>query len=355
MELSSINGIDASALELLEAAGFGEVEVLAGADAALLHRELLKANRLLHLARENPSRSQVEDWIEQARALASELLAPPLTPDSDMIEELPSTQMVVDYERSPEVQEMLASSPFALPLPAKLLMEHQVSVSQIPAGIMLNRYVGDLDVRVNQSVPAVPEHATGKSYQVSDHPRGLNLDISRIRSADELRFQGMRLPGSVSEVQTRQDLMRAPLASTNKGRNPESRWFIRGVLHSSPVAMYFGALITLCLSFVLPASVLSALLLILSSEVPKTFSWVPTWLLAFPIALPVLGLAYLFWGVGGACRVCNQKLFIHSSHMKNPKAHHCMGLGYVIPLCFHLLVFRWFRCTHCGTPVRLKE
>jgi len=355
VELSRINGIDASALELLEAAGFAEVQALAGADPAVLHRELAKANGLLHLARENASRSQVEDWIEQARAIASELLAPPLIPDSDMIEELPSTQMVVDYERSPEVQAMLASSPFALPLPAKLLMEHQVSVSQIPAGIMLNCYVGDLDVRVNQGAPAVAEHATDHSPQVLDRSRGLNLDISRVRSADEQRFQGMRLPGSVSEVQTRQDLMRAPKASTNKGRNPESRWFIRGVLHSNPLGMYFAALITLCLTFVLPASVLSALLLILSSEVPKFFSWVPTWLLIFPIALPVLGLAYLFWGVGGSCRVCNQKLFIHSSHTKNSKAHHFIGLGYVIPLCFHLLVFRWFRCTHCGTPVRIKE
>ncbi len=355
VDLSSINSIDASSLELLEAAGFGDVEALAGADPLVLHRELAQANGLLHLARENVSKSQVEEWIGQARGLVSEILAPPLIPESDLIEDVVPTEVPVNYERSPEVQVMLASSPFALPLPARVLMDHQVSVSQIPAGIMLNCYVGDLDVRVSQGLPAATEHASGVSSQVLERSRGLNLDISRVRSADELRFQGMRLPGSVSEVQSRQDLMRAPREATNKGRNPESRWFIRGVLHSNPVALYFGALITLCLTMVLPASVLSALLLILSSEVPESFSWVPAWLLAFPIALPLFGFAYLFWGVGGKCRICNQKLFIHRSHLKNAKAHHVPGLGYVIPLCLHLLVFRWFRCTHCGTPARVKE
>ena len=355
MELSSINGIDASALELLEAAGFAEVKALAGADAALLHRELANANALLHLARENVSRSQVENWIEQARALTNELLAPPVPPDFDTIEDVPPTVIAVDYERSPEVQLMLASAPFALPLPAKVLMDHQVAVSQIPAGIMLNRYIGDLDVRVSQGPPAAAEHASSYSSNLSERSRVLNLDISRVRSADEQRFQGMRVPGSVSEVQTRQDLMRAPRASTNMGRSPESRWFIRGVLHNNPLRMYFAALITLCMTFVLPAALLSALLLIFSSEAPQTFSWVPPWLLAFPIALPVVGLAYLFWGVGGTCRVCNQKLFVHRSHLKNAKAHHVTGLGYVIPLCVHLLVFRWYRCTHCGTPARIKE
>ena len=59
--------------------------------------------------------------------------------------------------------------------------------------------------------------------------------------------------------------------------------------------------------------------------------------------------------ISGSCLICWQKLFIHRSHLKNAKAHHLPVLGYILPLCFHLLVFRWFRCTHCGTPVRLKE
>jgi hypothetical protein len=30
-------------------------------------------------------------------------------------------------------------------------------------------------------------------------------------------------------------------------------------------------------------------------------------------------------------------------------------IGYIFPLCVHIILFRWFRCTHCGTPIRLKE
>jgi hypothetical protein len=31
------------------------------------------------------------------------------------------------------------------------------------------------------------------------------------------------------------------------------------------------------------------------------------------------------------------------------------GLGHILPLAAHVLVFRWFRCTFCGTSVRTKE
>ena len=40
---------------------------------------------------------------------------------------------------------------------------------------------------------------------------------------------------------------------------------------------------------------------------------------------------------------------------KHIKAHRFPGMGYVVPLCFHMLTFGWFRCSSCGTPVRLKK
>ena len=77
-------------------------------------------------------------------------------------------------------------------------------------------------------------------------------------------------------------LLRAPRASTNKGRDPLSRWYIRGVLHSHPFSTYAGALVTLLLLIMTPVAVISALLLLLSGETPEQFAWVPAWLLAFP-------------------------------------------------------------------------
>ncbi len=112
---------------------------------------------------------------------------------------------------------------------------------------------------------------------------------------------------------------------------------------------------TIAVMVLVPLSVISAALLFLSREIPATFGWVPSWLLVFPMVLPLAGIAYLIWGVTGSCRICGQKLFVHRAHLKNSRAHRVRGLGYILPLCFHLLVFRWFRCTHCGTPVRLKE
>jgi hypothetical protein len=59
--------------------------------------------------------------------------------------------------------------------------------------------------------------------------------------------------------------------------------------------------------------------------------------------------------MGGSCRICGQKLFAHRTHLKNSRAHHVPGLGYILPLCVQVILFRWFRCSHCGTPIRLKE
>ena len=62
-----------------------------------------------------------------------------------------------------------------------------------------------------------------------------------------------------------------------------------------------------------------------------------------------------FLGIGGKCRICNQRLFVPRRCHKHAKAHHIKFVGYVLPLSVHLLLFHWFRCTYCGTAVRLKK
>jgi hypothetical protein len=116
-----------------------------------------------------------------------------------------------------------------------------------------------------------------------------------------------------------------------------------------------GAVATLILAVMLPVGIISSSLSLLSRELPSTFGWVPEWLLVLPLSLPVLGVMYLIWGLQGSCRICGQKLFIPRMCLKNSKAHRFPGLGHIVPVCFHMLVFKWFRCTYCGTPVRLKK
>jgi len=351
VNLSNIKGIGKTSLELLEAAGFHDVEAVAKAGVEELAKELQRANSMLGISKRNPGLSAVAKWIEDARQLAG------VEPDS----EEPVT-MPVNHEATPQVASMLSVAPFALPLPSKVLMENELGVSDIPAGILLNRYSGDLDVRVERRIPKsrqpVPV-ATAGYVRLGDNGGGsqrLEIDVSKIRSTEDL---GDALPKTAavktSPSNDRVALLRAPRSSTNVGKDPNSRWFIRGVLHSHPISITVGAVVTLLVMFMVPVAVGSAGLLLLSVLKPAAFAWVPRWLLVFPAMLPLFGLAWLIWGLSGSCRICGQKLFVHRSHLKNSRAHHFRGLGYILPLCIHLLLFRWFRCTHCGTPVRLKE
>lgn len=350
-DLLSIPGIGKTSRELLEAAGFRDAEALAKAGVSELAHELERANSMLKISKRTPGSAAIGKWIVAARDLMGVVPEQPAEPPL----------MPVNYELSPQVVAMLANAPFAIPLPARKLVENQLGVSDIPAAILLNRYSGDLDVKVEQRLPMnrqpKPLAATNGYVRMADNgnPR-IEMDTSRIRSTENLGEPMLKVAAvKTSPANDRVALLRAPRTSTNAGRDPQSRWYIRGVLHSHPLSIFAGAAVTLLLMVVTPASVISALLLLASVEMPGHFSWVPKWLLAFPAALPLLGIIYLIFGLGGSCRICGQKLFAHRSHLKNARAHTVPGLGHILPLCIHILLFRWFRCTHCGTPVRLKE
>lgn len=360
-----IPGIQPDALELLEAAGCEDLSLLCELDPTALHREMSRANAMLKLAQEDVPLEEVQRWSREAAAMlgreAPEEVARPEESEAAAQAQGPEvlveaqTEAAVNYERSPEVQTMIELAPFALPLPARILMDHQVGVADIPAGILLTHYVGDLEVRVNPNPVQLPETgAAGHSTHAITGKRGPELDISRLRSAEDLAAVA-RPRSAQPEVDDHRSLIRTPRASTNKGKDPESRWYIRGVLHSNPIRIYLGALATFLILWLVPASVVAAVLLVLSSELPERFGWVPPQLLAVPILLVLVAILYLVFGSGGRCRICNQRLFVYHSHHKNARAHRLPGLGYVLPLCLHLLIFRWFRCTHCGTPIRVKE
>jgi hypothetical protein len=350
-QLASIPGIGKASLELLEAAGFLDADAIARAGADELAAELKRANSMLKITKHTPGRGTVEKWIHAARELAG---TPVYEPEIQ-------ARMPVDYEQTEHGAAMLAIAPFAIPLPARILVANRLGVADVPPAILFNRYSGDLNVRSGRKLP---ENRNDRPTAVANHyikisessGQRMEIDPTRLRSTQDMGEPLARMPAvKVSPANDRVALLRAPRSETNKGRNPQSRWYIRGVLHSHPRSIMMGALVTLLLLLFVPAAIISALLLLLSGEMPGHFSWVPGWLIVFPVVLPVFGIFYLIWGIGGSCRICGQNLFRHRSHLKNNRAHRVPGLGYIIPLCFHILLFRWFRCTHCGTPVRLKE
>jgi hypothetical protein len=364
-DLKNITGISDAAHELLEAAGIHDLRTLAKAEVAGLVGELERANRILQLARHTPTKSNVEQWIEAAReSLGMEEVEEPAAP---------TPPPPVDFEATGQVSELLATAPFAIPLPARQLIDHRLAVSDIPAAILLNRYSGDLEIRVAdrkgpRAIPRAPIRAKGRSVgasyvQLSEPaPPRLGFDPSRLRSITEMEPAGPRIPAAIPEQPDgeapetdRVALIRAPLEKTNRGRNPQSKLYIRGVLHTHPLGMAFGALITLAMAVLLVPAVAASALLLLSDVYPEQFFWVSPWLLVLPCSLPVVGVLYLIYGVKGKCRICNQRQFFPRACRKNSKAHHIPGLGYIVPVCLHMLLFRWFRCTYCGTPVRLKK
>jgi len=351
VNLSDLNGIDKTTLDLLEALGFHDVESLADREVESLHIELQRANATIEIAHSNPSRAVVGQWIGMARDLvgvAGEEEEPPVVP--------------VDHEQSREAAARLSSAPFALPLPARLLMAAQLSVTEIPPVIRLKCSSSDLEVKGDERLPRSPQprRVAVSEYvrlaEQSNSSQRIEIDTSKIRST--VNVEKPRRKSGVNKdivVDERVALIRGPREKTNKGRNPGSRWYIRGVLHTRPFSVILGAFVTLLVIIALPCSLIAGALLFLSGELPEYFAWVPGWLLAVPASLPLFGVAYLIWGVHGSCRVCGQKLFVHRPHIKSPKAHRIRGMGHILPLCIHVLVFFWFRCTHCGTPVRLKE
>ena len=360
-DLKNISGIGKASHELLEAAGILDLQTLAKSAVADLVNELERANRILQIAKRTPTKSHVEKWIAEAR-------------DSlglDAVSDEPSVRPV-NFEATEQVRDMLATSPFAIPLPARQLIDHQLAVSDIPPAILLNRYSGDLEIRITdrkgpRGIPRAPvraQHRAVSSYvQRGDNsPQRLQIDTSRLRSMADLERAGPRIPtaksqrgGTTESEIDRVALIRAPLEKTNRGRDPRSRWYVRGVLHTHPLSMAFGAMITLVMAALMVPAVIASALLLLSDVQPELFYWVSPWLLVLPCAVPVVGTLYLIYGTKGKCRICNQRLFFPRACRKNAKAHHIFSLGYIIPVCLHMLLFKWFRCTYCGTPVRLKK
>ena len=337
--LSSITQINSSSLELLEAAGFLDLDSLARVNAASLIQELEKANKVLRITDSFPTHHDINEWIAVARERTGFTMEEPV---------LVNSENLLEGDAAP------TEASFAIPIPVRLLVDKQVSIDDIPQGVPLDQAMGDGGIKGADLVS--PRKISGQTgplnhVKIGDitSPR-LEIDNSRIKSMPTLSD-----PSRSSVHADRIALICAPLKETNRGRNPESRRYIRGVLHSHPLRIGISACVTLGLYLLVPSAFISALLLLLSTQAPKYFFWVPKSILVFPASLPFFGIAYLIWGFGSNCRICSQKLFIHRTCLKNSKAHHRPGLGYILPLCIHIILFKWFRCTYCGTPVRLKK
>ncbi|BCX50150.1 ferredoxin [Haloferula helveola] len=392
----SIEGIEDGEIELLEAAGFSDVRELATVEPEALHAELVKANSVLGLLDAAPGIESVRAWVgfsrqttegntvapqsavagpavvsigvvQEASVEVDEVAEAEAVEESEpVVEPEPVPQGPVNFEADPDVQDMLDRAPVALPIPNRLLMEQGIRPSEIEPAEVLNRAVSDLEVAVasNSKKPAPgsigkPRGKAGGLKQVADFRSGtrLGIDSARVRSIDDVRDEPLAEPSKTEQapVDERVRLIRTARESTNRGKDPNSRWFIRGVLHDRPFLVWFGCVIFILFQLAVPLGLVAAPLLMLSDHPSNSFAWVPSWVIAFPIAIPVFGLLYFAVSCRVKCRVCGQKVLMPRKCLKNRKAHHIPGIGYILPLAVHTILFRWFNCTFCGTSVRIKE
>lgn len=130
-----------------------------------------------------------------------------------------------------------------------------------------------------------------------------------------------------------------------------SRWVRRGVVHPRPFHTWLGALVSLVWRLAFVAGIAGFLYLILGVEKPSDYQ---TEVIAGSIILVILACMQLHFAGRSRCRICSCNLFHSKNCLKNRKAHHIPGFGYVASLALHLLIFGWFRCMYCGTAIRLK-
>lgn len=334
-------------IELLETVGYNDVRSLARADVGSLEAEIQRANKVLKFSQGVPSIEEIEGWIMTARKQVG-----------DMKEEIKTTSAMPCAPPVPVALAPQGVMRVAIPLPASIILDHGLQMAEIPAA---DEFVTrELERPAPPVTSHLPKVEASRSILIAGggeaEPK-LGIDRERIKPLNEAPVvsRNPSIDRPLTKDEERIALIRTPRERTNRGKSPNSRRYIRGVLHTHPVRIWLGAISTLLVMVSLPLAVVSAALLMLSREMEDVFGWVPKWFLAFPALLLVAAVFYLVFGMQGSCRICGQKLFMHRHHRKNIKAHTLPGLGYVIPLCLHILLFRWFRCTHCGTPVRLKE
>ena len=343
-------------ISLLDAADCGEIETLAKQSAEELHSKLTAINREKNIYKKMPSQAQVNDWISKAQQQIGA---------SAVVAETPTGPRYVNFEYDPEVLEMIAMSPLALPLPGKLLAAKGVPVHDIPIAVLLTNAPGDVSLRVGTKAPdksepkstvQIPSTAGGNVNSISFGTVKEEISFGRLRSTEELVDPSKRAAPVVdAPVNPRHQLMRTTLPETNLGVNPNSRRYVRGVLHANRGQVIWGAIFTIACQLIIPIGICAALMLLLKDQKKAMFQWVPSWFIVLPFLVFVFGLLYFLVSFHANCRVCGQKCFVPRECLKNKKAHHVPLLGYILPTAIHMLVFRWFRCAHCGTPIRLKE
>lgn len=337
-KFTEIDGFDTSLAELFEAVGFINAESISKPSAEHVYQELSKANEMLNLVEKVPSVDLISKW--------QSLFDVSVEVDGDLtVSDASPAEEVVEAKAVKPVPRALSIS-YAVPLAHEFISEHELDLELLPTADLADEAVLEL----RNQVPGRDQHIFSaekvvKKAPVSE-PKKRELDISRVKTFEEFRVEG----GHVAPLErdTEGDLSKAPKVGSNDGLRPESRRFLRGVLHNEPSRTLIGAI----------AFIISQLLLVLA-VIPIIYILMDTkqymWGLLTPALLVLSGLLYVSMARQASCPVCRQRQFVHKDCRKHVKAHLLPGFGHMLPTALHVIFFKWFRCIFCGTSIRIKE
>ncbi len=367
MKLGDFKNISENEIELLEVAGFTDAVDFLDFNSEALTAELAKANSVLNILSEAPSIEKVKEW--QAQALS--VLPDSVLPDKEeTVEAEPDRSEESELDKSKEIYQgyldQLKEAPEADLLSPVLIKENELSLSDIPKGLLLNDnklgpdHAREITDPVRKSVAGLPttEVAAISAVSVIATPDAEKQAVVKKElpvNADFRDFNKVETDGY-----TVQPLERGPSKSVvavsenlNKGVSPTSRRYIKGVLHPNSGQIIMGAIVTVCMQLLFIGTLAALALLVYEAAVLSKFNY-------YPIAI-VGGLfccslfLYLTVGLKAKCCVCTQREFGPKSCAKHKKAHRVFLIGYIFPTALHALLFKWFYCIYCGTAIRLKK
>ncbi|MGC6427385.1 MAG: DUF4332 domain-containing protein [Akkermansiaceae bacterium] len=316
-DLTNISGLGKLSIELLETVGIESLDALSRGNADQLLVEITRANGILKIRKKAPTTIEIQKWIGQACELTG------YDPESEIVK----LDAIV-----PEVEEVLV----AIPVSGKSLVEKGIKASEVPVIEVIERSKPPLktDTARRQAPDSRPKEKVAK---------GVFKDVTAT-SKEKIKPNGRKNIESLKS--TSRDVRTRTSPGLNDGKKEHSRSFIRGVLYPQAGRIRAAALVAVLFFISIPVALLGAALIILNREV--------VWVIAPAVTL-VLGILYLMVAVKIKCRICGQPLYVSKGCHKHVKAHHIPVIGYILPMSLHLLLFGWFRCTYCGTSIRLKE
>ena len=365
--LSTFENLPSEATELLEAAGHTEIKSIFDHSYEDISQELLKANSILNIVDGELDNTTIEGWLTTIEQQAGKEFTKNTHPAHvrDNIEQDSKPQKNIPVNQA-EPQANLVSrkdlqlAPIAIPLSESFIDHHDLDLTSLPQGT--TQYPNNdtpsriptkqqsAETNYLNSTPQTPAATSSSPALYGNESTSAKsapaLDKSRIISMEEYQQEGSKVTQPVQPKVN--NITRTTLKETNEGVNPDSKFFIKGVLHQDIPKFKLGSYSFIFFNLLILAAVAGTAMVLVDKEKYWWGIYSPT--LIFPAIF-----IYFTACQKASCPICTQKQYALKRCLKHKNAHRWPILGYMLPTCLHALFFKWFRCIFCGTSVRLKE